>query len=85
LGEFKNSYKLIEEAYKLNPSHNTLELMHSMNLLKQGNFKKGWKLYDRSLQIKDNYYSNIPFWKGEDLKKKTILIYEDQGVGDSIL
>ena len=84
LGEFNNSYKLIEEAYKLNPTHNTLKLIHSMNLLKQGNFKEGWKLYDRSLQIKDNYYSNIPFWKGEDLKKKKILVYEDQGIGDSI-
>jgi len=58
--------------------------MHSMNLLKQGNFKKGWKLYDRSLQIKDNYYSNIPFWKGEDLTNKKILVCEDQGIGDSI-
>ena len=84
LGEFNNSYKLIEEAYKLNPTHNTLKLLHSMNLLKQGNFKEGWKLYDKSLQIKDNYYSNIPFWKGEDLKKKKILVYEDQGIGDSI-
>ena len=84
LGEFKNSYKLIEEAYKLSPNHNTLGLIHSTNLLKQGNFKEGWKLYDRSLQIKNNYYSKIPFWKGEDLKKKKILVYEDQGIGDSI-
>ena len=55
-----------------------------MNLLKQGNFKKGWELYDKSLQIIDNYYSNLPFWKGEDLNKKKIIVYEDQGIGDSI-
>ena len=84
LGEFKNSYKLIEEAYKLSPNHNTLGLIHSTNLLKQGNFKEGWKLYDRSLQIKNNYYPNIPFWKGEDLTNKKILVCEDQGIGDSI-
>ena len=84
LGKFKNSYKLIEDIYKLNPNHNTLNLIHSMNLLKKGNFKEGWKLYDKSLQIKDNYYPNIPFWKGEDLRKKKILVYEDQGIGDSI-
>ena len=30
------------------------------------------------------YYPNIPFWKGEDLRKKNILVYEDQGIGDSI-
>ncbi len=84
LGEFKNSYKLIEKVYELNPSNNNLELMHSMNLLKQGNFKQGWKLYDKSLQSKNNYYSNIPFWKGDNLKKKKILVYEDQGIGDSI-
>ena len=84
LGKFENSYKLIEEAYKLNPEHNTLCLIYSMNLLKQGNFKKGWELYDKSLKIKDNYYSNLPFWKGEDLNEKKIIVYEDQGIGDSI-
>ena len=84
LGKFENSYKLIENVYKLNPEHNTLCLIYSMNLLKQGNFKKGWELYDKSLQIIDNYYSNLPFWKGEDLNKKKIIVYEDQGIGDSI-
>ena len=55
-----------------------------MNLLKHGNFKEGWKLYNKSLQIKDNYYPTIPFWKGEKLEKKKIIVYEDQGIGDSI-
>ena len=63
LGKFETSYKLIEEVYKLNPEHNTLRLIYSMNLLKQGNFKKGWELYDKSLQIKDNYYPELPFGK----------------------
>ncbi len=84
LGKFESSYKLIQDIYKINPNHNTLNLIHSMNLLKQGNFKEGWKIYDRSLQKKNNYYSHIPFWKGEDLKKKKILVFEDQGIGDSI-
>ncbi len=84
LGKFETSYKLIQNIYKINPNHNTLNLIHSMNLLKQGNFKEGWKLYDKSLQLKDDYYSDIPFWKGEDLKNKKILVYEDQGIGDSI-
>tara|TARA_Y100001970_G_scaffold287033_1_gene410687 strand:+ start:9410 stop:11140 length:1731 start_codon:yes stop_codon:yes gene_type:complete len=84
LGEFDNSYKLIEEIYNSNTSHNTLKLIHSMNLLKKGDFKSGWELYNSSIQIKDNYYLNIPFWKGENLKKKKILVYEDQGIGDSI-
>ena len=84
LGKFENSYKLIEDIYKLNPNNSTLNLIQSMNLLKKGKFKEGWKLYDKSLQIKDNYYPNIPFWKGEDLRKKKLLVYEDQGIGDSI-
>ncbi len=84
LGKFKNSCRLIENIFKLNSNNNTLNLIHSMNLLKQGYFEEGWKLYDKSLQIKDNYYSSIPFWKGEDLKKKKLLVYEDQGIGDSI-
>ena len=65
LGKFENSYKLIEDIYKLNLSNSTINLIQSMNLLKKGKFKEGWKLYDKSLQIKDNYYPTIPFWKGE--------------------
>ena len=84
LGEFDNSFNLIKEVYNLNTNHNSLQLIHSMNLLKKGNFEEGWKLYDKSLQIKNNYYFSIPFWKGEDLKEKKILVYEDQGIGDSI-
>jgi len=84
LGKFKNSYKLIEDIYKINSNNNTLNLIQSMNLLKHGNFKEGWKLYNKSLQIKDNYYSTIPFWNGEKLEKKKIIVYEDQGIGDSI-
>ncbi len=84
LGKFENSYKIIKDVYAINPNHNTLNLIHSMNLLKQGNFKEGWRLYDKSLQIRDTYYSHIPFWKGENLKDKKILVYEDQGIGDSI-
>ncbi len=70
LGKFEKSYKLIEDIYKLNSHDTNLNLVQSMNLLKKGNFKDGWKLYDKSLQIKNNYYSQIPFWKGEDLNKK---------------
>ncbi len=84
LGEFDNSYNLLQEAYKFNPDHKILQLTHSINLLKKGNFKDGWELYNKSLQINDNYYSKIPFWKGENLSKKKIIVYEDQGIGDSI-
>jgi tetratricopeptide (TPR) repeat protein len=84
LGKFKNSNKLIEDIYKINPNNNTINLIKSMNLLKYGNFKEGWKLYNKSLQIKDNYYSTIPFWQGEKLEKKKLIVYEDQGIGDSI-
>ena len=84
LGEHDNSYNLLQQAFKLNPNHNILQLTHSINLLKKGNFKAGWELYNKSLQINNNYYSKIPFWKGENLNKKKIIVYEDQGVGDSI-
>ena len=84
LGEFENSYELIRDIYKKTPYHRSLNLVYSMNLLKQGNFKEGWKLYDKNLQVKNTYYPHIPFWKGQDLKNKRILVFEDQGIGDSI-
>lgn len=62
----------------------------SVLLLTIGNFEEGWKLYesrwDSFEQFKKIKYRFDPEkeWKGQDLKNKKILIYVEQGVGDSI-
>ena len=48
-----------------------------------GEFEKGWELYEYRESIKkDNLIRNIKLWKGEDLKDSNILVTCEQGLGD---
>ncbi len=53
-----------------------------------GNYQQGWKDYQYrhhpTLTQSVIYEHDIPRWKGEDLTGKTILIGEEQGIGDQI-
>ena len=66
--------------------------------LKQGNFKDGWTLYEHGLQVpaegaqrwqralkKPFMPSEVPFWRGESLKDKRLLLMGEQGIGDSMM
>ncbi|TWI06323.1 tetratricopeptide (TPR) repeat protein [Luteimonas cucumeris] len=72
--EFKSGYK---EAYKRRA---TLKLL-------QGQFHEGWKDYavsmDRGRGVAPSS-GDVPFWSGESLRGKSILLYERNGYGDTI-
>ncbi len=70
----------------------------AIHLLKQGNFKEGWRLYEHGLQVsaagpqrwqralkKPFRPSEVQFWKGESLKDKRLLLLGEQGIGDSMM
>ena len=68
------------------------------NLIRQGEFEMGWKLYDyglitpadtaqrwqRSL-YKPYSFNKIKLWKGESLRDKKLLLLGEQGIGDSMM
>ncbi|MCX8069297.1 MAG: tetratricopeptide repeat protein [Thermodesulfovibrionales bacterium] len=60
----------------------------ALALLKDGDLKNGWRLYEYRRWIRQAYGQYPDFglieWKGQDLKDKGILIYDEQGFGDSI-
>jgi len=58
-----------------------------INLL-MGNFEVGWEEYswrrfDEDTGLTNRVYSQ-PLWNGEDLNGKTIFVYTEQGLGDTI-
>ncbi|MBK5073465.1 glycosyltransferase family protein [Budviciaceae bacterium CWB-B4] len=78
--------RLLELSPQDARTQNTL----SMVLMQQGNFEQGWELY-RSRYSKNNYHRfvnlpsiNRPYWEGEDLTGKAILVHPEQGMGDEI-
>ena len=55
-----------------------------MRDLYDGDFESGWKNYELRISSMNNLYSEIPKWKGEELSKKKLLVYNEQGIGDCI-
>jgi ADP-heptose:LPS heptosyltransferase len=55
-----------------------------MRKLFDGDFENGWKYYEHRSSNNLNILENIKEWKGEDLKTKHILVYYEQGLGDTI-
>ena len=66
--------------------------------LKEGRFEDGWRLYEHGLQVpaegaqrwqrslkKPFKQSEVPFWRGEALAGKRLLLMGEQGIGDSMM
>ena len=55
-----------------------------MRLLYEGDFINGWKYYDQGAFKSDHLFQNINLWNGENLEKKHIIVFNEQGLGDAI-
>jgi tetratricopeptide (TPR) repeat protein len=75
-----------DQALKLNPQLANAHLNRSFLLLSTGNFAEGWKEYEWRWQCKPLTPPSFPQprWDGSDLKGKTILLYAEQGLGDTL-
>lgn len=60
----------------------------AVTLLQQGNFAEGWKEYEWRFHTPDGRnprrHTDIPEWDGSTLKGKTVLLYQEQGLGDML-
>ena len=76
--------KLIKECLKLFPNEPYIKFLNGWSQIEKGNFDEGWKNYDFRKTRLNEKYSEISEWKGESLKEKNILVYNEQGIGDAI-
>ncbi len=57
---------------------------YGIKLLNEGNFNDGWKYYEyRNSKIVD-FFSKTQEWTGEKIDTKSIVVFNEQGLGDSI-
>ena len=81
----KKAIETIDEALKIYPNMRDLKFTRGILHLVEGEFEKGWDLYELRASIqKKEFFENISLWKGESLKNSSILIYSEQGMGDVI-
>jgi len=80
-----------DKAIQLDPDYSSAYWNKSLALLLNGNFLEGWKLFEwrfrnsnlSAYKSKRNF--NEPLWIGEEsLRGKRILIYSEQGLGDTL-
>ncbi len=91
----KSHFKLKKTFHS---SWHTVNWNLGIKLLKKGRLKEGWSLYDHGLQVsaagpqrwqrslkKPFTPEEVPFWRGESLKGKRLLLLGEQGIGDSMM
>ncbi|NET14381.1 MAG: tetratricopeptide repeat protein, partial [Okeania sp. SIO1H6] len=86
LGKLVESQKYYQQAVKLDKNHANANLALAVILLKQGNFIQGFNEYEWRWQKKGLSAPNFsqPVWDGSNFQGKTLLVYTEQGLGDSI-
>ena len=52
--------------------------------LREGNFKDGWKFYESRGSKTTSYLKDIKEWNGENLENKSIVVFYEQGIGDTL-
>ncbi len=89
LRQFERANLDFERALSLQPDYPFAGFNKSIGLLLSGDLAQGWPLYELRWKIKafPSVKRNFsqPLWLGkESIKNKTILLYGEQGLGDSI-
>jgi len=77
-------YRLLKDR---EPTFPLGHLNYGMALLRKGRFSEGWKEYDwrrfTATALPRNYPQ--PLWREQDIAGKRLLLYAEQGLGDTIL
>ncbi len=75
-----------DQALNLKPDFAQVHLSRSLLRLQMGDFAQGWSEYEWRFQCKE--YAIPPFpqplWDGSRLDDRTILLYADHGLGDTL-
>jgi tetratricopeptide (TPR) repeat protein len=75
------------EALRHDPEHAPAHANLALTLLLQGNYLEGFKEFDWRWKLKNFYHIEgvqAPWWRGEPLEGKTILLHAEQGFGDTL-
>ncbi len=86
LGKLREATECFENALRLDAGNRTALWNRALLRLLQGNFVKGWPDFEQraALPGKIPRAFQQPRWDGSQLDGKTILVYAERGLGDSI-
>ncbi|MCW3479687.1 tetratricopeptide repeat protein [Neisseriaceae bacterium JH1-16] len=89
-GRHDEARQLLEQALEINPDFALAEFNLALLLLRQGDYAAGWRHYEarhhdpatrRTCALREFTQAE---WQGEDLTGKTLVLHQEQGLGDTI-
>lgn len=88
-GDFTLADRLLAQSAHAAPNLPVPRMQWGMNQLRLGQFEPGWRNYAARVSVPFLYPDGPPVlpgavWTGQDPRGKTLLIFDDQGHGDSI-
>jgi tetratricopeptide (TPR) repeat protein len=85
LGRPGESLEHFEAAVRLNPDHAEAHKSRALTWLHLGDYERGWGEYEWRLKCNDSKPRSFrqPVWGGASLEGKRILLYTEQGIGDT--
>jgi tetratricopeptide (TPR) repeat protein len=86
LGRIGEAMACYDAGLRLAPDHVLLHMARAMVWIQEGNFTRGWAECEWRLRGKDCPVPACtqPLWDGSPLEGRTILVYAEQGLGDTI-
>ena len=85
---YKDAILAFEKVLQVDPTHNDARLSVGQLLIKSGMFTLGWEHFEyrwNDTQKINQIDLPLPRWKGESLAGKGLIVWGDQGLGDSIM
>jgi tetratricopeptide (TPR) repeat protein len=85
-GKYAEAMASYEEALRLRPEYPEAHLNRALSWLGSGDWPRGWPEYEWRWRLKDIAVRRFsqPAWDGRSLGGRTILVYSEQGLGDTI-
>lgn len=88
-GWFHGARAVLENAIAIAPDNADVQKRLGLLLIQLGELARGWTLQEGRFRTEDQRIIRRaeppPYWNGEDLKNKRLLVWTEQGIGDEIL
>lgn len=88
LGRPEEALASYDRALAIQPADGDVLKNRGLTALSIGEFAAGWAGYEHRWDCKDaaprKLIATYPCWQGQDLNGRTLIIYEEQGLGDTI-
>ena len=84
IGKKDKAENLLDEFQKIELNNPEYFQFLGMRYLFQGNFEAGWKYYEYRYSKLKSFFNEIQEWQGENINQKSIVVYSEQGLGDTV-